>query len=1126
MLPPSSRLRDALALALLGVAFLVAHQVGLHSITLPNPLAPLWPPSGVLLGGFILLPRRTWRAATATVILAASISSTLAGVRLWLGLGYFSASLIELGVALWIIDRVAGLSVTFRRVRDTFALLAGATLGAAASAVVAAWLTSLTSQARFLASVGTWWTADVLGMLLLTPLIVSWARTPDRVTTPRRPVRALEGVVVLAIWIAAAYRIFRGDVVIGWLAPHPYMLAPIVVWAAFRLGIRGVTAAMTSLALVAVAVVLRAPASFPLGGETLAQRLFLVQVFLAAITVTGLFLASALAEARTATVEAREYAERLKAIGDNIPNGVLYQVVRELDGTRRYLHVSANVERVMGVRAEEVQRDISAMLGLYSADDRARIDAAAEASARDLSVFSVEAPITRPDGATRWIQVSSTPRRLEDGRVVWDGIQSDTTERRESEDRLRRANRALLTVSHCNQVLVRAQTETELLRDICRVIVEDGGYRLAWVGYAGDDDEQHVEPVGHWGYEAGYLEGLEIVWSDTPRGRGPTGTSIRTGQPVVCQDFFSDPTMEPWRADAIARGYRASLVVPLRDGGHVFGALTVYAPEAGAFDEEEIALLAELADDLAYGIMALRSRSEHARAETALAASEERFRQLAENIREVFWMIDARTGHTLYMSPGVERMYGVSAETLVRSPEVGLSLIHPEDRDRIVRTWDTVVAGGEYDHEYRLQRPDGTIHWVHARAFPVRDADGGIYRVVGVTDDITARKRVEDQLRQVQKLEAIGQLAGGVAHDFNNILAAIMMQVGMARALPGLPGDAAELLQDIQASAQRAANLTRQLLVFGRKQVMQERPVELNDLVADLARMLRRVVPEDLQLQLAMHPRALTVKADPGMLEQVIMNLTVNARDAMPGGGVLTIETFTRALSADDVRPFPGVEPGTFNGVRVRDTGSGILPEHRTHIFEPFFTTKEPGKGTGLGLPTVFGIVQQHHGVILMESEVGHGTSFEVLLPALVPGEVRIAAPTAEPLPLPPVMRTILVVEDDASVREMTRRVLERGGYRVHVAHSGREALDRWQGYTPPPDLLLTDLVMPEGVGGVELAAHLQARSPALHVIFTSGYDPDHGTHPVRLEPGVNFLQKPATPRQILDLVGLALGTA
>ena len=1118
---PSLR-RDLVSLALLGVAFLAAHQVGLRTITPLGPISPLWPPSGVLLGAFVLLPRRLWGWALLVVVVADVLSTSLVGVRILVGLSYLGASLIELMIALWLLDRLTGLALTFQRVRDTFALLTAAAVGAAASGIVAAWIAASTSDADFAGSFGTWWASDVLGILLLTPLIIAWTRG-GRSWRRIPKSRVLEGALFLTFWIFASTRIFHGDLRIGWLRPHPYMLASLMVWASFRLGIRGVTAAMTSVALVAVTVVLRGTPTFPLGGDNLAEQLFVVQVFLVVMGVTGLLLASARSEGRTATVEAREYAERLQVIGDNIPNGVIYQVVRELDGTRRFLHVSANVERVVGVKAADVLRDPTTFYHLFPEGDRARIAAAAEATARDLSVFSVEAPIVRPDGVRRWIHISSTPRRLDDGRVVWDGIQTDTTERRLSEDRLRRANRALRTISNCNQVLVRAQSEGELLHEICRVIVEDGGYRLAWVGIALDDEAHHVNPVAHWGYEAGYLEGLGITWSDTPLGRGPTGTSIRTGQTVVCQDFLTDPAMTPWREDAIARGYRASIVVPLREGAHVFGALSVYAPEAGAFDADEIALLTELADDLAYGIMALRARVEHARAEGALAASEERFRQLAENIREIFWMMDARTAQTLYISPGVERLYGVSAETLVRSPEVGLELIHPDDRARVIRAWDTVVAGGEYDEEYRLVQPGGVIHWVHARAFPVRDTSGAIYRVVGVTDDITARKQIEEQLRQVQKLEAIGQLAGGVAHDFNNILAAIMMQVGMARALRGLPPEAAELLQDLQASAQRAANLTRQLLVFGRKQVMQERRVELNELVADLARMLRRVVPENMHLQLTMHPRALMVQADPGMLEQVVMNLTVNARDAMPHGGVLQIETFTRDLSVDDVRPFPGVAPGAFNGVRVRDTGMGIAPEHRAHIFEPFFTTKEPGKGTGLGLATVFGIVQQHHGVILVESQEGHGTTIEVLLPALQPAVAVPAEPAPAPLPSPRGAQVIVVVEDDAPVREMTRRVLEQSGYRVHVARSGREALEQWDRYDPPPQLLLTDLVMPDGVGGVELAARLQQRHPTLRVVYASGYDPDHGTHEVHLEPGVNFLQKPSTPREILQVVGQML---
>ena len=669
-------------------------------------------------------------------------------------------------------------------------------------------------------------------------------------------------------------------------------------------------------------------------------------------------------------------------------------------------------------------------------------------------------------------------------------------------------------------MLVRATSEYELLHEICRVIVSEGGFRLAWVGYAENSSEKRVIPVAHEGYEAGYLEGLDIRWNDSPRGRGPTGTTIRTGEPSICHDFLTDPSVAPWRHDAIARGYRASAVLPLRDQQRVFGTLSVYAPEAGAFDDEEMSLLAELADDLAFGLTALRAREERALVEDALSASEERFRQLAENIREIFWMVDTSSGELLYISPGVERLYGLTVDEMRRDPATRVERIHPEDRDRVLRGINDVLRGGIFDDEHRVTHVSGEVHWVHGRAFPVRNESGEVYRIVGITDDITARKRIEEQLRQVQKLEAIGQLAGGVAHDFNNILGAILMQTGLARSLPGTNAEVSELLQDVEASAQRAANLTRQLLLFSRKQVMQPREVELNDLVATLTRMLRRVVPEHVQLKLAMHPRSLTVQADAGMLEQVVMNLTVNARDAMPDGGVLTIETFSRTLSAEDCRPFPGTTPGVYNGVRVRDSGTGIAPEHREHIFDPFFTTKEPGKGTGLGLPTVFGIVQQHRGVILVSSTLGEGSTFEILLPAHdVATPAMLPAITPQPTPIPLRNATILVVEDDMSLRVMTQRILERHGFRVHTARSGREALNAWERYEPRVDLLLTDMVMPEGVGGAELATTLQARDPALRVVFSSGYDPEYGTHRLHLEPGVNFLQKPSTPRQIVEIV-------
>lgn len=1171
--PTDGARHDLLALVGFGLTFLAAHQIGLRTISPQHPLSTVWPPSGVLLACFILMPRRLHAWALAVVLLADIVSNAVAGVRMAVGLAYLVPSLLELAVALWVVTRLSGLGMTFRRVRDTFVLVAAASAGAGMSGLLAAFITVQTSAASYWQSFGIWWTADVLGIILLTPLIISWARGAPLARTSR--LRALEGVGFLALWTWSAIHIMQGHWQLGWLRPHPYMLASLMVWASFRLGIRGVTAAMTTVTVAAISTVLGGGDTVPLGGTNVAEQLFLVQVFLGVIGLTGLLLASALAERRAATDVARETIDQLRALGDNLPGGVVAQLVTDPDGNARFVHVSAGVERLLGLAPADVIRDASLVYACVVDDDRERFRVEELESRRSLGVFNTETRIRRPDGEERWVRFSATSRRLGDGTVVSDGVAIDVTDRRRNEDRLRRANRALRTISSCNQVLVRARSEEELLHDVCRALVADGGFRMAWVGYAERDEAQRIVPVAHAGYANGYLEGLDIRWSDTERGRGPTGTAMRTGRPVVNHDFLTDPTVAPWRDDALARGYRASAVFPLRGAaGEPFGTISVYAPEAGAFDEEECALLTELADDLAFGIEALRAREERVRAEAALAASEERFRQLAENIREIFWMSDARTGQTLYISPGVHRMLGISAEELLRDPERGLAMIHPDDRAGVVAAFTRAAAGSEYDEQYRIIHPDGSLRWIHARAFPVRDADGRVYRVVGVSDDITDRRRIEEQLRQVQKLEAIGQLAGGIAHDFNNILAAIMMQAGTARSLPGVPADVAELLQDVEASAQRASNLTRQLLLFSRKSVMRAQAVEVNDLVAGLARMLRRIVPETHRLQLSLHPRALTVQADPGMLEQVVVNLTVNARDAMPTGGELSIETFARNLSADDLRAHPGTSPGSFVGIRVRDSGTGIAPEVRRHIFEPFFTTKEPGKGTGLGLATVFGIVQQHHGLILVESQVGRGSTFEILLPAIPgtaplpfsdlhsdtagptlagtksdhrssagpapaasatptsagtalpavpsdPTDESTAAPASIPpgAPPPPREPVVLVVEDDGMLRAVLRRVLEQRGYRVHLARSGREALEEWEQYEPRPDLLLTDMVMPDGVGGAELAAALQERLPALKVVYSSGYDPDYSAHKVRLEPGVNFLQKPATPHQILEIV-------
>ena len=390
--------------------------------------------------------------------------------------------------------------------------------------------------------------------------------------------------------------------------------------------------------------------------------------------------------------------------------------------------------------------------------------------------------------------------------------------------------------------------------------------------------------------------------------------------------------------------------------------------------------------------------------------------------------------------------------------------------------------------------------------------------------DVTDRQHLETQLRQAQKMEAIGQLAGGVAHDFNNMLAVIRGNAELVLMdSDQLSAQARECLKHVTSASDRAAGLTRQLLTFSRKQVMQSQPLNLNDVIGSVAKMLKRIIREDIQLQCAYGTQPAFVQADVGMLEQVLVNLVVNARDAMPGGGPLVITTARTTLDEGYARTNPEGRMGQFVTLCVRDMGTGIAPEVLPRIFEPFFTTKDPGKGTGLGLATVYGIVKQHQGWIEVSSRIGEGTSFKVFLPAIEApsGVIEVKAEGT----LRGGSETVLVVEDDPAVRLQTRHMLERFGYQVREASSGREGLEVWEGHGANVDLVLTDMVMPGGMTGREMAERLWGQEPGLKVIFTSGYDRENAgreTDFIRRSKS-HFLQKPCSSRKLIETVRQSL---
>jgi signal transduction histidine kinase/ActR/RegA family two-component response regulator len=431
--------------------------------------------------------------------------------------------------------------------------------------------------------------------------------------------------------------------------------------------------------------------------------------------------------------------------------------------------------------------------------------------------------------------------------------------------------------------------------------------------------------------------------------------------------------------------------------------------------------------------------------------------------------------------------------------------------------------GSVRDFETRLRRLDGREIWVRETARTVRGPTGAIESYEGTVEDITERRNLEDQFRQAQKMEAIGQLAGGVAHDFNNLLTAILGHAEFLRLDLPADGPHQEDVEEIRNAVGRATALTRQLLAFSRRQVLEPLRLDLNTVITDLNRMLRRVLPENIELITALLPGVRPVLADPVQLERVLLNLVVNSRDAMPEGGKLTLETANVDLSERYLESHQVVEPGRYSVLIVSDTGEGMTPEVQRRVFEPFYTTKEQGKGTGLGLASVYGIVKQSSGYIWVYSEPSKGTTFKLYLPSVEKGSTGDAAPAAVRTGEVDGTETILLVEDDDVVRKLTRDVLERHGYSVLVASNGTRALEQVEGHKGAVDLLITDVIMPE-MGGPDLARRLAGIHPSSRVLFMSGYAPGAIVHHGVLESGAPFLPKPFTPddlalkvREVLD---------
>jgi PAS domain S-box-containing protein len=767
----------------------------------------------------------------------------------------------------------------------------------------------------------------------------------------------------------------------------------------------------------------------------------------------------------------------------------------ELDLDDHTTHRTLTHDQIFGYESLLPVWTYEAFLGHVVPEDRAKVDRLFNQAVELKTDWTFECRIRRVDGEIRWIW--ATGGYQNDGgdhpfrRLA--GIVQDITDRKRAEEEVDQRARMSALSAAIGLSLTTMDSLPEALRQCAEALVThlDAAFARIWTLNAS-------EAVLELQASAGLYTHLNGPHGRVPVGQFKIGRIARDRKPHLTNAVVGDPEVsdQEW---ARATGMTAFAGHPLQVEGRVVGVMALFARHE--LSDTVAAALAAVADHIALGI-------ERHRSATALRAAEERVRYALQNANVGIWDMDYTSG-VLRWSETIESHYGVPPGTFAGTFDAFVDRIHPDDRDSVLETVGKAMkAGSDFTVEHRSLWPDGTVRWLSGRGRVHLGGHGEPVRAVGISIDVSERRLLEEQYRQAQKMEAVGRLAGGVAHDFNNVLGVIL---GSCELLMGdlAPGDprAADVIE-IRKAGERAAGLTRQLLAFSRKQIVEPSLLDLNVVAVELQPMIARLIGEDVGIVLALAPQPARVNADRGQIEQVIMNLSVNARDAMPHGGTLTIETANVMLDEDYAMLHVGVKPGRFVALVVSDTGTGMTAETQTRVFEPFFTTKEVGKGTGLGLATVHGIATGSGGSVAVYSEVGIGSSFKVYLPPADDADVVIESQPIASLP-DAARQTVLLVEDADGLREVTSKLLRRRGYTVLAAANATEALALFDEQSSI-DVVLTDVVMP-GTSGPELTKQLVERKPDLKVIFMSGYTEDAIVQHGVLKEGIAFLSKPIT---------------
>ncbi|HEY6837930.1 MAG TPA: GAF domain-containing protein, partial [Geobacteraceae bacterium] len=564
----------------------------------------------------------------------------------------------------------------------------------------------------------------------------------------------------------------------------------------------------------------------------------------------------------------------------------------------------------------------------------------------------------RDPASARALEVNTSVFILVTAWLLYFLIRKSQFDMKQRKEALTRLNRSLRAYSECHQALIRAHDEVQLMQEVCRTIVEAGGYRVAWVGLAENDEGMSIRPVVQWGDEKGYVKNLRVSWANIDRGRGPTGVAIRSGQPVVAQYIEFDPKWELWRAEALEHGFLSSISVPLVDEGRAFAALVIYAGETDAFDVDEVKLLSELADDLSYGITTLRTaiQRKSAEKECMLLAS------VIEQAKEGIFLFDGE-GVIKYVNPAVEAITGRPPQAMINH---NINTLEYQEYNRIFyeAIMKAISRGEENAGRFFYKRKDGVMLEIDVNIWSVSDVSGNVISYAALARDITHEMQLERQLRQAQRMEAIGTLAGGISHDFNNTLASVITCAEMAldEVPPGSPLQ--ELLDVILKSGLRGKNLARQILTFSRQVEQERQEVQVEMIVNESLKLLRASLPASIEIRLNRGHDLRRVVADPTQIHQIVMNLCTNAVHAMRGQPHGVLEIWLDNVDVGLVPPiavgFGTLAPGVYLRLTVKDSGHGMDEKTKERIFDPFFTTKSQAEGTGLGLSVIHGIVTNH----------------------------------------------------------------------------------------------------------------------------------------------------------------------